>query len=202
LSETILNPGDGNSFTDNSGNIYILTGNDVAVENGSPIPGGYGTAQMAFSNGTVYGQDNTSGNWFTWNQQNWNSSSPPSGAGGSVATPSSSPIPVTTPIPTASLASSDAIPIATPGNGSFTDGSGNVFNINPVNDTAQINGQPITPNDGSTLTSVLAYDQGNVYAQDIRNGTWYEMQSKGSPGLYEWQPVTPPDVATIQQQLG
>ena len=191
MSGTNLKPGDGNSFTDNSGNVYTLAGNETAVENGSIIPGGYGTSQMEFINGTVYGQDASSGSWSTWNQQNWSSSSPPSeGSNPPTIPPASSP------------SASDYIPVATPGSGSFTDSSGNLFDINPVNDTAQINGQPITPNGGSDNTVVLAYDQGNVYAQEAGDGTWFEMESKGSPGLYEWQPVTPPDLTIIQHELG
>ena len=82
-----------------------------------------------------------------------------------------------------------------PGAGSFTDASGNVFTINANDtDTAEINGQPITPNGGSTNTGVLELDNGSVYAQGQNSGQWFLLGSKGTPGLWEWQPVSaPPD---------
>jgi uncharacterized Zn-binding protein involved in type VI secretion len=78
-----------------------------------------------------------------------------------------------------------------PGVGSFTDPAGDVFTIN-ANDynTADINGQPITPNAGSTNTGALQLNNGSVYGQDQNSGQWYQLASKGSPGLWEWQPVS------------
>ncbi|MGC1410368.1 MAG: hypothetical protein WA864_15670 [Acetobacteraceae bacterium] len=89
---------------------------------------------------------------------------------------------------------SDVITIQ-PGSGSFTDASGNVFTINADdNDTAEINGQPVTPNGESTKTGALQLNADNVYAQDQSSGQWYLLASKGTPGLWEWQPVSaPPD---------
>jgi hypothetical protein len=93
---------------------------------------------------------------------------------------------------------SDVI-IITPGAGSFTDPSGNVFTIDATNyDTAEINGQPITPNGESSLTGALELDNASVYGQDETTGQWYLLASKGTPGLWEWQPVSaPPDPATV-----
>jgi uncharacterized Zn-binding protein involved in type VI secretion len=75
-----------------------------------------------------------------------------------------------------------------PGGGSFTDPSGNIFMIGG-NDTADINGQPITPNGESSHTGVLELSNGSVYGQDANTGQWYQLASKGAPGLWEWQPV-------------
>ena len=93
---------------------------------------------------------------------------------------------------------SDVITI-TPGAGSFTDPFGNVFTIDAANnDTADINGQPITPNGESSLTGALELDNGSVYGQDETTGQWYLLASKGTPGLWEWQPVSaPPDSTTV-----
>ena len=78
-----------------------------------------------------------------------------------------------------------------PGAGSFTDPSGNLSTINPADsDTAEINGQPITPNGESSNTGALELSNGNVYGQDQNSGQWYQLASKGTPGLWEWQPVS------------
>jgi hypothetical protein len=92
---------------------------------------------------------------------------------------------------------SDVI-IIKPDAGSFTDPSGNVFSINAAdNDTAYINGQPVTPNGESTNTGTMELSNGSVYGQDQNTGQWYLLASKGTPGLWEWQPVSaPPDAAT------
>ena len=89
---------------------------------------------------------------------------------------------------------SDVITIQ-PGAGSFTDASGNVFTINANdNDTAEINGQPVTPNGESSKTGALQLNADNVYGQDQSSGQWYLLASKGTPGLWEWQPISaPPD---------
>jgi hypothetical protein len=78
-----------------------------------------------------------------------------------------------------------------PGAGSFTDPSGNVFSIGN-NNTAEINGQPVTPNGESSNTGALELNSGNVYGQDHNTGQWYLLASKGAPGLWEWQPVSAP----------
>jgi hypothetical protein len=91
---------------------------------------------------------------------------------------------------------SDVVTIQ-PGIGSFTDQFGNVYTINAAdNNTADINGQPITPNGESTLTGAMELSNGSVYAQDQNSGQWYLMASKGTPGLWEWQPVSAPPGAS------
>lgn len=92
---------------------------------------------------------------------------------------------------------SDVI-IIKPDAGSFTDPSGNVFSINAGdNDTAYINGQPVTPNGESSNTGTMELSNSSVYGQDQNTGQWYLLASKRTPGLWEWQPVSaPPDAAT------
>jgi len=81
-SAVLITPGDG-SFTDAAGNMYTITTGLLAYENGRPIPGGSNTgamelaSSMEVANGTVYGQDATSHQWYTWNQSTWTPSAPP-----------------------------------------------------------------------------------------------------------------------------
>jgi hypothetical protein len=93
---------------------------------------------------------------------------------------------------------SDVI-IIKPDAGSFTDPSGNVFSINAADhNTANINGQPVTPNGESTNTGTMELANGSVFGQDQNTGQWYLLASKGTPGLWEWQPVSaPPDSTTV-----
>ena len=60
-----ITPGSG-SFTDAAGNIYTLSAGGVAERNGSPIPDFSGTRKLVYYNGDIYGQDATTGNWFTF----------------------------------------------------------------------------------------------------------------------------------------
>jgi endoglucanase len=87
---TYITPGVG-SFQDGSGNTYTLDATGVAMENGSPIPGGAGTAAMDYYNGLVYGQDQNTLGWYTWDGTNWN---------GPVTAPIITPTNPTTPTPT------------------------------------------------------------------------------------------------------
>ncbi len=77
---TVITPGHG-SFTDSAGNVYALAQNGSAMENDAAIPGAINTQKMEFYNGNVYGEDAITGNWYTWNQQEWSpASAPPSTA--------------------------------------------------------------------------------------------------------------------------
>jgi endoglucanase len=57
----------------------------------------------------------------------------------------------------------------TPGNGSFTDGSGNAYTI-AADGTAMENGSAIP---GGAGTGAMEYYGGQVYAQDASTGAWY-----------------------------
>ena len=90
----------------------------------------------------------------------------------------------------------------TPGNGSFTgptpDGTTGVFSINPVHDEADFNGQPVTSNGGSTGTGAMELSNNQVLAQDENSSQWFILQSKGSPGQWEWQFASPPPSPSSQ----
>ena len=47
------------TFQDAAGNAYSIDAAGNAMENGSPIAGGSGTAEMAYYNGAVYGEDSS-----------------------------------------------------------------------------------------------------------------------------------------------
>ncbi len=133
------------TFTDTSGNLYALDSSGDAEENGSPIPGGGGTAAMEYYSGLVYAQDSTSSEWFTWNQSTWLSSgaAPP------------------TPAP--------ALAYVTPGVGTFADASGHVYAIDSSGG-AEENGSLIPGGDG---TGAMEYYNGSVYGQDATTLEWY-----------------------------
>lgn len=69
-------PGVG-SFVDTAGNVYTLTSGGIALKDAKAIPGGSGTAQVAFYNGAVYGQDAASKSWYIWNGTSWNAAAAP-----------------------------------------------------------------------------------------------------------------------------
>ena len=80
-------------------------------------------------------------------------------------TPVSGPSVVPSPTP---APSSSAI-VITPGNGSFSDASGNVYTLDSAGNAIE-NGQPIP---GGAGTSQMEYANNTVYAQDASNGTWF-----------------------------
>ncbi len=222
MSDVItIQPGSG-SFTDASGNVFTINAsdNDTAEINGQPVtPDGESTktGALQLNNESVYGQDQTTGQWYllaskgTPGLYEWQPvSAPPdstSSSGNFVLSAGNS---MTTALGNDQIAmvfvagSNDATggsssnassPQAASGTltiqqggGSFTDPSGNIFLIGG-NDTADINGQPITPNGESSHTGVLELSNGSVYGQDANTGQWYQLASKGAPGLWEWQPV-------------
>jgi hypothetical protein len=57
-----ITPGSG-SLTDAAGNVFTIAADGVAKINGSPVPGGGGTAKLVYYNGHVYGEDATTGSW-------------------------------------------------------------------------------------------------------------------------------------------
>jgi dienelactone hydrolase len=84
----------GGSLTDASGNVWTLPGGAV-TENGTPVPGGGGTAAFAIADGKLYGQDAASGSWYTYSTQSqaWTSSAAPSLIPGPTQTPGPTPTP-------------------------------------------------------------------------------------------------------------
>ncbi len=216
MSDVItIQPGAG-SFTDASGNVFTINANDsdTAEINGQPITpdgGSTNTGVLEQSNGSVYGQDQNTGQWYLMASKGtpglweWQPvSAPPDQTSSNANFVLSSGNSTTAALgndqtamafvgggsTNSSQAASGVLTIQ-PGAGSFTDPSGNLFTINAAdNDTAEINGQPITPNGESSNTGVLELSNGNVYGQDQNSGQWYQLASKGTPGLWEWQPVS------------
>jgi hypothetical protein len=64
-----ITPGSG-SFNV-AGNIYSISTDDIAEENGSSIPFGTGTTKLVYYNGLVYGLDAATANWFIWDGHSW-----------------------------------------------------------------------------------------------------------------------------------
>jgi hypothetical protein len=64
---------------------------------------------------------------------------------------------------------SSGVIYVTPGSGSFTDASGNVYTLDAANNALE-NGKPMA---GGSGTGAMEYANGIVYAQDEGSGTWY-----------------------------
>jgi hypothetical protein len=64
---------------DATGNTWTLTSAGVVDENGAAVPGGSGTSALAIVSNVIYGQDATSGSWYTYSTttQSWTSSATP-----------------------------------------------------------------------------------------------------------------------------
>ena len=72
LSAIFIQPGVG-SFVTNKQSVYFIDMNENAMENGSMIPNGEHTCQMAYYNDLVYAQDSVSKYWYNWNGKHWSS---------------------------------------------------------------------------------------------------------------------------------
>ena len=79
----------------------------------------------------------------------------------------------------------------TPGSGTLSDINGDTLAINPTdNNTATINGQPITPNGESSETSQMVLVDGQTFGQDQNTLQWFEMiAGPGGERSWAWQPV-------------
>lgn len=71
--QTLLTPSSGGSITDASGNVWTLSSSGDVLENGSPVAGGGGTGALTYvtSTQTIWGQDASSGSWYSWNGSSW-----------------------------------------------------------------------------------------------------------------------------------
>lgn len=156
-----ITPGVG-SFNDAAGNIYAIDANTNADENGSPIPGGYGTAQMGLVNSVVYAQDVGTGSWYTWDQSMWSSSAAPTSSGSGSPPPPSPPDGGGTPPPSGG-------DLITPGIGSFNDAAGNSYSIDLATNAVE-NGASMA---GGYGTAAMTFFSGSVYGQDVGTGSWY-----------------------------
>ena len=89
------------TFKDAAGNSYTLDASGNALENGSVIPGGSGTKEMAYANGTVYGEDGNTSQWYSWNQSTWTAAAaPPAASSGSTTSGTGASAPPATPVTT------------------------------------------------------------------------------------------------------
>jgi hypothetical protein len=187
VSVTYITPGTG-SFKDAAGNTYTLTSADVAMENGAAIPNGSGTAEMAYYNGAVYGEDASSSQWYTWNQTTWSTAAapPPAASSGSTSSGSTSGSGSTssgtgsgTSTGTSTTGGSTSgggsttttasATYITPGTGSFKDAAGNTYTLTSA-DVAMENGAAIPNGSG---TAEMAYYNGTVYGEDASSSQWY-----------------------------
>jgi hypothetical protein len=144
---TYATPGVG-QFVDGSGNIWSIDTNGNVLENGTAIPGGDGTGAIDLYNGQVYAEDGASGNWFTWNGSSFDSATAPGNLPGS---------------------GTGSGTYATPGSGSFTDSSGNVWSIDTSGNVVE-NGNDVP---GAGGTGAIDLYNGVVYAQDSSSGNWF-----------------------------
>ncbi|HTI81371.1 MAG TPA: glycosyl hydrolase [Acetobacteraceae bacterium] len=168
-----ITPGSG-SFTDGAGNVYTIDSASNADRNGSPIPNGSGTGAMEYYNGTVYGQDARSGQWYALNQSTWSAASaPPSPTSVSQASASPANISIGANEASTTINQSSATVTATSGNHSvFLYGS---------NDTIQMSGGAATILEiGSNNTFVLpkvgeGYDW--LIGPELTNGDTFDFRS-------------------------
>jgi hypothetical protein len=100
-----------------------------------------------------------------------------------VPVPPPTPVPVPTPSPPPIPPSPPATIMITPGSGSFTDTSGNVYTID-TSDNADENGSPMA---GGSNTGEMAYVNQQVYAQDATTLNWFLWNGSAFTG-----PVTLP----------
>jgi hypothetical protein len=140
-----ITPGSG-SFNDAAGNVYTISSTGNADENGSAIPDGSNTGAMAYYNGTVYGQDASSGQWYTWNQNTW---TPTSSAPPATPTVEAAVLPSTISIganqSSTTVSQSSATVTATSGNHTvFLYGSNDTIQISGGTETIQENGSDNT----------------------------------------------------------
>ena len=207
-----LQPGDvtitnGGSLTDKNGNTWGFV--DVPCDvnpagrwwrglalNGQQVSCGY-EAALRLVNGDVWEEEAKGSGWF-----DATANGPPKNLGGPyVADPgqstggaqfSSAAITPTNTAPTSaqSCPSLTVLVGILPSVGSFTDSAGNTYAIDPNENTATINGQPITPNGESSNTSQMTMASGVVYGEDATTNQWFEMvPGPGGDRPWAWQPV-------------
>jgi hypothetical protein len=90
----VLTPTSGGTLTDSTGNKWTLSGTGSVQENGTPVPGGGGTAQLTLVGNVIYGFDaSASGQWYSYDpaSKSWATSTNPipatAGGGASGPTP-------------------------------------------------------------------------------------------------------------------
>lgn len=74
----VVTPGNGSLTA--AGHVYTLTSQDIMMEDGDFVPGGAGTSKVELYKNTVYAQDDSSGQWYTWDGQYFSPANAPSSA--------------------------------------------------------------------------------------------------------------------------
>lgn len=202
LQPGYVTPVCGCAITAPDGNVYSLQmmpnlPMGIIMMNGSPAPGAsqYIDAITLVGN-RVYAEDGKGHGWFTYQNGNW---SGPGGApgqtdgtisGSAADTATAASDPASTNNSGQSCPGMTALVGILPGVGSFTDSAGNTYSIDPNENTALINGAPITPNGESSNTSQMTLVGGVVYGEDATTNQWFEMvPGPGGDRPWAWQPV-------------
>lgn len=97
-SVPFITRGSGGSFADNAGGTWTLSPTGDAMRNSVKVTDGAGTGALTYINKVVYGQDDNTKSWFTWNGNGWDG--PIASLPGSTTTP-----PVTPPVITGNVVS-------------------------------------------------------------------------------------------------
>ncbi|HEY2748889.1 MAG TPA: cellulase family glycosylhydrolase [Polyangia bacterium] len=147
--QVVLTTTSGGSITDAAGNVWSLSSSGTIMENGSAVAGGGGTAQLTYvaATQTIWGQDASSGNWYSWSGGNW------------VGPSSTSPI------------QSCQVVLTTTSGGSITDASGNVWTLSSSG-TVMDNGVAVAGGGGTARLTYVAATQ-TIWGQDANSGNWY-----------------------------
>lgn len=184
---TVITPGNG-TITDSAGNVWSINSSNQVVENGTADTGTSNVVKMAYVSGVVW-QKNSGGNWYSRSGTGW--------AGPTTTSPLQSPDKTEVLAGSSSVITDNAdntwgIQVTagktptqgevtlngavdmtsteiTPGNGSFTDSSGNTYSIDS-NDNFIENGSAVA---GGAGTGAAEYYNGQVYAQDKNTSQWY-----------------------------
>jgi hypothetical protein len=177
----------GGSLKDAAGNVWTLTSAGSVTENGLAVAGGSGTKTFAIVNGVYYGQDATTGNWYTYSATNntWTSAAAPT---------LSSPSTTTTTTPTTITTTTTTTPQLTPtSGGSLKDAAGNVWTLTSGGSVAE-NGAAV-PNGGGTKTFAIVNN--TDYGQDAASGNWYTYSTTSKA----WSAATAPKLSTTTLSL-
>jgi mannan endo-1,4-beta-mannosidase len=162
--QIVLTTTSGGSITDGAGNVWTLDASGSVVENGSAVAGGGGTAQLTYvaATGTIWGQDGSSGNWYSWNG-NWNG-------------------------PTATSPIQSCQVVLTPASGgSVTDSAGNVWTLDASGNVDK-NGSPVAGGGGTAKLTYVA-STGTIWGQDAGSGGWYAWNGNGWTGPSPTSPI-------------
>jgi cellulase (glycosyl hydrolase family 5) len=175
--QIVLTPSSGGSITDASGNVWTLTASGDVEESGSPVPGGGGTAALTYvaSTQTIWGQDASSGQWYSWSGSGWvgpTSTSPISGSP-NPPPPSSTPPSSSPPSPPpASPSPSSGLFVAR--GGAIIDPNGGPFIARGINAYYDVFSTVVTNfSSGDPLTSTfpgLNFVRMNIFNNDLGGG--------------------------------